>query len=457
LTSEEMAQIEMLIRALEDATVAPREVIAIDDILDIPDITPEKRDPSTVLIVASSPDDDVDGVREALSSYGSRCHIVTKVSDIPVDVVQGAAATAYVDISNGDEPLDFARRNATLAQLPLILASSHAGFTDRLKAVQRGATFLQHCQPFEMEELIERLTVLEETRYERPYRIVVAEDDAPLSSFYQLTLEHAGMEVRVVRQPSKLLDTLSGFDPDLIVMDLYMPECTGFDLAQIVRQFPAYTTVPILFLSTETRLELQLQARHMGADDFLPKPLQPSQLVSAVVSRANRYRDLKKLTDRDSLTGLLNHANILRNLEREMSVASRTMQPVAFAMVDIDHFKSVNDTYGHVVGDQVILRVTQLIKNRLRRVDYVGRWGGEEFAVVMPNTDVAAAKIVMDQLREAAYEIEQKSEQGTFHVTFSSGVATYPQYKTVLDVTQAADDALYKAKRGGRNQVQAAP
>src|SRR5262249_8715737 len=92
-------------------------------------------------------------------------------------------------------------------------------------------------------------------------------------------------------------------------------------------------------------------------------------------------------------------------------------------------------------------------RNRLRRVDYVGRYGGEEFAVVMPNTDAAAAREVMDKLREAAQEVEHESEIGKFRVTFSCGIGTYPIFKTVLDITQAADDALYKANRGGRNQV----
>ncbi|MEQ9448390.1 MAG: diguanylate cyclase, partial [Rhodospirillaceae bacterium] len=323
---------------------------------------------------------------------------------------------------------------------------------DRLKAVKAGATvFLP--KPFSADDLVEHMTALSETKQDRPYRIVIAEDDAPLAAFYHTTLEHAGMETRVIHRPSKLLDTLSGFDPDLIVMDLYMPECTGLDLAQIVRQFPAYTTVPILFLSTESRLDLQLKARHLGADDFLPKPLQPGQLISAVTSRANRYRELKKLTDRDSLTGLLNHTNILRNLEREMNLASRTGHPVSFAMVDIDHFKSVNDTYGHVTGDHVIMRITHFIRNRLRRVDYVGRYGGEEFAVVMPNPDTAKAKEVVDMLRENAAKMEFESEQGPFSVTFSGGIAAYPRFQSVLDVTQAADEALYKAKRGGRNQV----
>ena len=261
------------------------------------------------------------------------------------------------------------------------------------------------------------------------------------------------MDTRVVNAPSKLLDTLSGFDPDLILMDLYMPECSGLELAQIVRQFPAYTTVPILFLSTESRLDLQLKARHLDGDDFLQKPLQPGQLISAVTSRANRYRDLKKLTDRDSLTGLLNHSNILRTLDRELIAAGRTKTPLSVAMVDIDHFKSINDTYGHAVGDQVISRVTHVLRNRLRRTDYVGRYGGEEFAVVMPTTDAAAAKAVLDQLREASNSIEHRSGDQQFTVTFSAGVAAFPAVSEASKLVEAADAALYKAKRDGRNRV----
>ncbi len=452
LTGEAMAQIEVLIQALEDATCTPREVIAIGDLDVVTTDSSDRREPPPVLLLAAGGDNDTQPLQEALAGYGYRCHVIHAPADIPADTLQGAPGIVVADISSGDTHLRTLRTSMPLAKLPLILTSSSAGFADRLRAAKNGATvFLP--KPFDFEELVERLGALEETKYERPFRVVIAEDDAPLASFYQLTLEHAGMETRIVHRPSKLLDTLSGFDPDLIIMDLYMPECTGLDLAQIVRQFPAYTTVPILFLSTESRLDLQLRARHLGADDFLPKPLQPAQLLSAITSRANRYRDLKKLTDRDSLTGLLNHTNILRNLEREISVASRSQQPVAFAMIDIDHFKAVNDTYGHVVGDQVLMRVTHLIRNRLRRVDYVGSYGGEEFAVVMPNTDADAAKEVMDKLREAAREIEHKADNKTFHVTFSCGVACYPQFKSGLEVAEAADEALYKAKHAGRNQV----
>ncbi|MGE3476985.1 MAG: diguanylate cyclase [Rhodospirillaceae bacterium] len=452
LSLEEIAQVEMLIQALEDAAAAPGEAIDLEDMGDTPAAAETHRRPTYVLVLAGPAETDTVSLRDALEGYGYRAEILRTADDMPAELSRGERGIVLADVSAGDRHLEVLRHNMSLAHLPLILCSSQTGFADRLSAVRHGAAAFI-ARPFELEHLVERITALEEHDYDRPYRVVIAEDDGPLSSFYQAALEHAGMETRVIRRPSKLLDTLSGFDPDIILMDLYMPECTGLDLAQIVRQFPAYTTIPILFLSTESRLDLQLRARHLGADDFLPKPLQPGQLISAVTSRANRYRELKKLTDRDSLTGLLNHTNILRNLERELSVASRTQNPVSFAMIDIDHFKSVNDTYGHVVGDQVILRVTHLVRNRLRQVDYVGRYGGEEFAVVMPNTDAAAAKEVMDKLREAAQDLEHESEQGPFRVTFSCGIGTYPTFKSVLDMTQAADDALYRAKRAGRNQV----
>jgi diguanylate cyclase (GGDEF)-like protein len=455
LTQEESQQIEVLIHALEDAICAPGEPIDIGTASTGVEAGGAS-EPAAIVILADKNDAEAHRIRDAIANFGFECHVVAAASEIPKAVLAGSAGIIYADISTTDAHLDLVRGTPALARLPLVLASHRSGFEDRLRAVRSGAAvFLP--KPFEIPQLIEHITTLDEARFERPYRVVIVDDDMPLATFYDLTLSHAGMETKVVQQPSQLLDTLSGFDPDLILMDLYMPECTGLDLAQIVRQFPAYTTVPILFLSTEARLDLQLRARHLGGDDFLTKPLQVGQLISAVTSRANRYRALKKLTDRDSLTGLLNHANILRYLERELSVADRAGRPVSFAMIDIDHFKKVNDTYGHAMGDQVILRMTHLIRDRMRRIDYVGRYGGEEFAVVMPNTDAEGALAVVDQLRLAAMDVVHKADGHDFRVTFSAGIATYPDRPTAIALTQAADDALYEAKRGGRNRVVTAP
>jgi len=452
LTKEEVAQIELLVQDLERSACQPRESISLENLSGGQSLAEGQSEPIRLLIAGAPDDEDNRRLKEAVVNFGYPCDIAASVADVPPAVIQGAPAVLFADLSTAETHLRAVRQNGKLALLPLIAASAQAGFADRLRAVRLGASMFA-AKPIDAQEIVKLIAGIEEAQMQRSYRVVIAEDERSLGLFYQMTLQAAGLEARVVRDPSKLLDTVSGFDPDLIIMDVYMGACTGLELAQIVRQFPAYTTVPILFLSTESRLDLQLQARHFGGDDFLVKPLKPSQLVSAVMSRANRYRDLKKLTDRDSLTGLLNHTNILRDLEREISVAARSGAPVAFAMVDIDHFKKVNDTYGHVVGDQVIVRVTHLLRNRLRRVDYVGRYGGEEFAVVMPNTDAATAQAVMNGLREASNDIEHKTETGGFKVTFSCGVATYPQFRTALELTQAADAALYKAKHAGRNRV----
>ncbi len=451
LNKEEIAQAELLIQELEKSARLPGQPISFDDNKVVGNNNVECG-AIHVLLAAETNDQKAIDLREAILDFGYPCTITPDLSAVPHNLIQGDYAVIFADITRGNAHLSVLRSSSALSRLPLILTSANATFEERLKAVRIGAcTFIP--QPFETQDAINVISSIEETHTQRSYRVVIAEDEKILAQFYQATLEHAGMDVRLVRDPSKLLETLSGFDPDIIIMDVYMTDCTGLELAQIVRQFPAYTTVPILFLSMEARLELQLQARHLGGDDFLVKPLQPAQLVSAVTSRSNRYRDLKKLTDRDSLTGLLNHTNIQRNLEREISVAARTGAPVSFCMVDIDHFKKVNDTYGHVVGDQVLIRITHLLRNRLRRVDYVGRYGGEEFAIVMPHTDAVTARSVVDALREAANEVEHDADGTTFHITFSAGIATYPHFDTTLEVTQAADDALYAAKHGGRNQV----
>jgi len=454
LTHEERQQVDVLIHTLEDATCVPREIIDLDAITrdETTDDDLASQD-AVILVLAVRGVKSAEDIRDNLIGFGRQSIVVCDERDIPDSILRGGPGILYADVSENIQVLGVLDDNLALSRLPLILGSSRCGFEDRLWAVRRGAAVFL-AKPFDLADLIEHISSLEENRFERAYRVVIAEDDGPLANFYDLTLTHAGMETRVVNKPSKLLDTLSAFDPDVILMDLYMPECTGLDLAQIVRQFATYTTVPILFMSTDIRFDLQLRARHLGGDDFLPKPLQPGQLISAVTSRAHRYRALKKLTDRDSLTGLLNHANILRCLEREMSVADRAKRPVAFAMIDIDFFKRVNDTYGHAVGDQVITRMTHLIRDRMRRIDYVGRYGGEEFAVVMPNTDLEGAHAVVDQLRLAAMDVVHKAVDGDhFHVTFSAGIACYPTYANAPDVTQAADEALYRAKREGRNRV----
>lgn len=448
LTQEEIDQIELLISDLEYAVDVPGEKVILDDLhasLD-PDATSSE---FHILLFG-----DLDPQSDALSALKEIGYRTTQLHGKPPPgaVAAGNPAVLLASVSRVVDARAWLKKYDLEETVPIAALGEHGGFAERLEAVRQGATDFM-VTPLEQDDAFSRISATEEHLTGSPLRVVIVEDDSTLAKFYQLSLEHAGMHVRIVSDPTTLLNELASMAADIIVMDLYLGSCNGLELSQIVRQFPAYITVPILFLSTESRITLQLEARHLGADDFLVKPLKPSQLVSAVTSRAHRYRDLKKLTDRDSLTGLLNHTNILRALEREISAAARTSTSVVMAMVDIDHFKNVNDTYGHAVGDQVLLRVTHMLRNRLRRMDHVGRYGGEEFAVVMPNTDVETATSILEELRETCAAMVHETENGTFSVTFSAGVASFPEVKTGTELNNVADARLYDAKHAGRNRI----
>ncbi len=155
----------------------------------------------------------------------------------------------------------------------------------------------------------------------------------------------------------------------------------------------------------------------------------------------------------DSLTHLYNHAMIKEQLDLELAKAQRSSTEVSYAMIDIDKFKQVNDTYGHMAGDKVIKTLSHFLKNKLRKMDIVGRYGGEEFAVIMPDTTSKDAYKVIDKLRKEFSQILHISEATQFKVTFSSGIASFPEKIGQDEIVEQADQCLYLAKEKGRNQV----
>jgi diguanylate cyclase (GGDEF)-like protein len=249
------------------------------------------------------------------------------------------------------------------------------------------------------------------------------------------------------------LKPLFEFTPDLILIDMYMPGCNGMELSKVIRQINAFVSIPIVFLSAERNLDKQNVAVSMGADDFLTKPIEGQHLVSAVTNRIKRSMLLRSFMIRDSLTGLLNHTTIKEQLAHEMVRSKRQGKPLSFAMIDIDFFKRVNDNFGHPAGDRVIKSLARLLKKRLRENDLVGRYGGEEFAVVLVDTNRTAAKMLLDSIRNDFSKLRHLADGHEFVVTFSCGVADVTDYCDATKLAGAADMALYKAKEAGRNQV----
>jgi diguanylate cyclase (GGDEF)-like protein len=336
---------------------------------------------------------------------------------------------------------------------PLIFLSSQGDLASRLLAVRAGGA-LYFTKPVETETLNEALEKFISLSIPNSCRVLIIEDDPILAASYGLTLKQAGMVTATVTDPLRAMEVLAEFKPELILMDLYMDGCSGMELAKVIRQQVAFVGVPIVFLSSEADPIKQLLALGLGGDDFLTKPVAPERLIASVSIRAERLRTLRALMTRDSLTGLANHTEILAHLERELARARRNRSSLTFAMIDIDHFKRVNDTYGHPVGDKVIQSLARLFKLRLRHSDFAGRYGGEEFAVVLPDTDRHGAFKILDELRACFSQMTQSCDQGNFLVSFSCGFATFPAHQSVTELIEAADEVLYRAKNAGRDRTE---
>ncbi|WP_324778591.1 GGDEF domain-containing protein [Thiobacillus sedimenti] len=302
--------------------------------------------------------------------------------------------------------------------------------------------------------IIERIMELNERHEQEAFRVLIVEDSKTASHLIRRTLAENQIVSEIVNDPRQTLTALKQFNPDLILMDMYMPNCTGVEVARIIRQHNEFLSMPIVYLSGETNVALQVDAMRLGGDHFLTKPFNPVFLNTIVRSKIERYRALRRSMYHDSLTGLLNHSSGKNTLDMMLSGIAHEGGFLSVVMMDIDHFKQVNDSYGHPVGDQVIRSLSWLLKQRLRRHDILCRYGGEEFLVGLPHTDAEEAFAIMDRVRQDFAKIRHPYRDTHFHATSSAGIATYPLHQTGDALIKAADAALYRAKHGGRNRIQ---
>lgn len=352
-----------------------------------------------------------------------------------------------------DASLDTVRRLTDEGRLaiPVIFIGDRENFGLRVQSARAGcARFLNSpVTPLTLVEHLDRLTV----QNDAPFRVLTVDDSRSQSSHVRKILRDAGMVTATITDPAKSLGPLHTFRPEIIVMDLNMPGVSGDEIVSILRQEEEYATIPVVYLSEVKDPVRQDKAMMSGGDDFITKPFVPERFINSVSHRVARFRQLRELIERDSLTGLTNHSHTLKTLEYQFSEARKTDHPGSYATFDIDYFKQVNDTWGHEAGDQVIKSFARCLREMTRRYDVAGRIGGEEFALIMPKTPVEGALTVVDWLRDGFSEIEHVAGIETFKCTVSAGVAAFDAYDSELDMRHAADAALYLSKAQGRNRL----
>lgn len=396
-------------------------------------------------------------IKVQLEHFGYEVVLINQLKSLAIAIATRRPDIVVIEYGSVDGRMAGAEEIAKIKQhgrfhIPTIFVSNSSSFEHRLQAVRSGGDGY-FTKPIDIVALTERIDAVVGREEPRGYRVLIIDDDVVTSEYYSVVLRNAGMSVKTLHDPAQVLNALTDFRPELILLDVYMPLCSGVELSKMIRQDNSYLDIPIVFLSSENDIGKQLDAVKAGADDFITKPIEPQFLVASLTTRAERYRLLRALIMRDGLTGLYNHTAIKEELSAEISIAGRNQTPLALAILDLDFFKNVNDTYGHPVGDQVLRTLSRLLKQRLRRSDIVGRYGGEEFVIIFPSTTAIVARRVLEQIRIAFNKIEQHAEQGGFSVSFSAGVADLEQSIDADELFDIADTALYSAKQTGRNRI----
>jgi diguanylate cyclase (GGDEF)-like protein len=283
-------------------------------------------------------------------------------------------------------------------------------------------------------------------------RILSVEDDVDQAAYLRGVLESGGYEVRSCGDPHAFESDLLDFAPDLILMDILLPEVSGYELARIARQNDEHQTTPILFLTTQGQLHTRIQSMRSGGDDHIVKPVSPTLLLAAVESRVERARQIRRFLDHDNLTGLLNRAAFMRKVKARIRRGGD--RPASLVILDVDRFKRINDTYGHGQGDQVLSRLATFLRARVRTTDSVCRYGGEEFTMLIDDATELDALHLVDRLREEYASTLDSSSGTAIRTTFSGGVVALPhEMNGIARALEAADAALYRAKAEGRNRV----
>ena len=392
-----------------------------------------------------------------LSRFGYDTAVFPSSQELIGALSQRQPYAMLIDVDLAGEGFHSAQALATLgndelSRTPFIYLSMRGDVQARLESVRAGAV-AYFLKPARVAELVDKLDALAMRDTPEPYRVMIVDGDNNRADLCRAILHEVGMDVAIVRDPNELVSALGEFNPELLLIALKLPQCGGDELAQVVHQIPSYVSLPVVFLSEHWNLDRQIGLMNVGGDALLPLPLQASQLIATVIARVERYRTLSGLMQHDSLTGLLNHSRLQQYLEIESLRALRQAHPLAFAMIDLDHFKSINDQFGHPVGDRVLKNLARFLKQQLRKSDIVGRYGGEEFAIILTDTDGPAALNVMEKLCADFSRLEHDIDEAALTVTFSAGVASMGGKATSRELVLAADRALYAAKRAGRNRA----
>ncbi len=441
-------------RALEDARLAaqPQESAPRPGLESMDTVSA-----GTILFVDDDPD-----VRRNATLFLRKQLLDVCVASSPPEALHKAAsiklAAAIVDVhlkeTSGFDLCRELRKLPGKESLPLVLMSADQSLETRVAATQVGASLFIE-KPLREEVLSLAVQQIVDEASARRGRVLMLEDDRDFANHAELLLQASEIDTRAIATPAELPGALEEFRPDLLLLDIDLPNTSGVDVCKALRMSVQWQTLPILMITAHIDDDTRIEAFRSGANDFISKPVLEEEFNARVDVQLMYARLLQERAERDPLSGLMLRRPFLEALEQRLSEAHRNDTPLALAIIDIDHFKQVNDGFGHTYGDTVIAGLGRLLRQRFRNEDLRCRWGGEEFVVVLPGQKAdlleRALGRVLKELSEMRFEA---SDRTTFSVTASAGVAARPDDGlSAQALIRRADRRLYRAKSDGRNRV----
>lgn len=394
-------------------------------------------------------------IAESLRASGYRVsHLAETDSEVPTSETPDLVVMVSGETKTDPYAMAAALSGRRALRPRSIVLVDRTGSSDRLRAVAAGIDTV-----FSADRVMSELPTYAKTLARigtPPSSVLVVMEKREEADRLARTLEEANILVSRCDDPMLAREVLARDLPDLLLLDAHLPGLDGFTLARLVRQDPRFALLPIVFLASERTLHDQVEALRAGADHFLTKPVEPLLLLQLVINRAERGRRIREMVHRDGLTGLLNHATLMAELEHAVEYARRFGEPFAFLMIDVDHFKRVNDTYGHLAGDQVLLHLARVFQSTVRASDIIGRYGGEEIGIILRRCNREGAVVLGGKIREALLARAATTREGkSILVRVSIGIAACPEDGlSASGIVAAADRALYKAKTSGRDRIE---
>ncbi len=459
----------VLARSLEELLTRPGPVDAMElsdalvqveslrsELTDAPSADQSIAEDRPVVLVMHHDAELAAGIGLAVEARGLASQVATSVPTAREALDVAIPAVALVDLGQGDDGvLDLVRELSTRTPPVVVLAVTHGtGFFDRVEAVRAG---IQAFLPGSLSpnELAGAAAATLEAAGRDRQRLLAVDDDPAVLAALVAILEPAGIVVTGVTEPERFWATLRESAPDLVVLDLDMPVVSGTELCRLLRADPRWSALPVVFLTSHVGRDTIEAIFAAGADDYVPKPVGGPELLTRITNRLERTKILQARAETDPLTGLANRRKFESQWTRLQAMAERYGQPLSFALLDLDHFREVNNRYGHEVGDVVLKHIGRLLSECFRGEDVVARWGGEEIALAMYGMSRSdGVRRVTDALRAISEKTMATPDGQSFRVSFSGGVSEHKvDGATLLDLYRRADEALYAAKALGRSRV----